>query len=95
MLHVKNGNGLTRTGNYTFDGSYDKAIVILWGASRDNNVSLSYSLKNGTVLYDNTSSTYGDAWTKCRIVIISNITSSTYISYNMQYQPGIYIFGIN
>lgn len=93
LLYSKN-NGLSFSDNYTFDGRHQKVILFLWGASRDNNVILNYTIDNGDIIYDNTLSTYFDTYTKGRIVIIDNISSGTYLTFFLQCQPGIFIYGI-
>lgn len=93
LLYSKNV-GLGISGDYTFDGNHTKVILFLWGASRDNNVILSYEITDGDIIYDNTLSTYYDTYTKGRIVIIDNISNRTYLKFTLQCQPGIFIYGI-
>lgn len=84
----------SHNGSYTFDGTHSKALVFLWGASRDNNVLVNYSINGGKIIFDRTISTYMDTYTKGRIIIIDNITQGIRFTHSMRWQPGIFIYGI-
>ena len=93
LLYSRN-QGLNFTDSYTFDGRHDKIILFLWAASRDNNVSLSYSMSSGNIVYDKLLSTYHDTYTQGRIVIIDNVEKGTVLNFSLYWQPGIFVYGL-
>lgn len=93
LLYNYNSGG-SFSGSYEFDGKHDKAIVLIFACSRDNNVLVNCDLSGGTIVFDKTLYNRLDVYSYGRLLVIDDISNETKINYNLRWQPGILIYGL-